>query len=101
MDRATRWPMDSNELRARVKVFAVHVVKYVQALPQSIAAQEIGRQLLRAGTGSSATYHACGRARSRAEFIAKLGVVLEEADEAEHWLDVMKKAGIGTGGEQD
>ena len=93
--------MQPNELRARVKVFAVRVVKYVQTLPPSTAAQEIGRQLLRAATGTSANYHACGRARSRAEFIAKLGVVLEEADEAEHWLDVLQKSGIGRSTEQD
>ena len=93
--------VDSNELRARAKAFAVRVVKFVQGLPHSVAAQELGRQLLRAATGASANYHACGRARSRAEFVAKLGVVLEEADEAEHWLDVLKKSGIGCGTEQD
>ena len=92
--------MNSNELRARVKGFAVRVVKYVQALPRTSDAQEIGRQLLRAGTGVSANYHAAGRSRSRAEWIARLGVVLEEADEAEHWLDVMYSTGIGLCGEQ-
>ena len=61
----------------------------------------IGRQLLRAGTGVSANYHAAGRARSRKEFIARLGVVLEEADEAEHWLDILKQSRIGCGLEQD
>jgi four helix bundle protein len=49
----------------------------------------------------SANYHAASRSRSRREWIAKLGVVLEEADEAEHWLDVLQGAGIGCGGEQD
>jgi four helix bundle protein len=61
----------------------------------------IGRQLLRAGTGVSANYHAAGRSRSRKEFIARLGVVLEEADEAEHWLDILKQSRIGCGREQD
>jgi len=93
--------VDSQELRARVKRFAIRVVKYVQTLPPTAATQEIGRQLLRAGTGVSANYHAAGRARSRKEFIARLGVVLEEADEAEHWLDILKQSRIGCGREQD
>jgi four helix bundle protein len=93
--------MDSQELRARVKRFAVRVVKYVQTLPRTAEAQEIGRQLVRAGTGVSANYRAAGRARSRKEFIARLGVVLEEADEAEHWLDILKQSRIGSGPEQD
>src|SRR5262245_13923144 len=70
-------------------------------LPPTAGAQEIGRQLLRAGTGVSANYRAAGRARSRKEFIARLGVVLEEADEAEHWLDILKQSRIGYGSEQD
>jgi four helix bundle protein len=93
--------MNANELRRRVKRFAIRVVKYVQALPRMPAAQEIGRQLVRAGTGVSANYHAAGRSRSRAEWIARLGVVLEEADEAEHWLHVLFEAGIAAGKEQD
>ena len=93
--------VDSQELRARVKRFAIRVVKYVQTLPRTAEAQEISRQLVRAGTGVSANYHAAGRARSRKEFIARLGVVLEEADEAEHWLDILKQSRIGYGREQD
>jgi four helix bundle protein len=64
-------------------------------------AQELGRQLLRAGTGVSANYRAAGRARSRKEFIARLSVVVEEADESEHWLDLLDEAGLGTGAELD
>jgi len=93
--------MDSRELRARVKRFAIRVVNYVRALPRTTEAQEVGRQLLRAGTGVSANYHAAGRSRSRPEWIARLGVVLEEADEAEHWLDVLYQTGLGCGAEQD
>jgi four helix bundle protein len=92
--------MDPRELRARVKAFAIRVVKYVQKLPGTADAQEIGRQLIRAGTGVSANYHAAGRSRSRAEWIARIGVVLEEADEAEHWLDIMFEARIASGAEQ-
>jgi len=92
--------VDADELRARVKRFAIRVVKYVQTLPKAMEAHEIGRQLVRAATGVSANYHAAGRARSRKEFIAKLGVVLEEADEAEHWLSILAEAHIGCGQEQ-
>lgn len=70
--------MVSNQLRSRVKQFAVRIVNYVKRLSRAVPAQEIGRQLVRAGTGISANYHAAGRARSRKEFIAKLGLVLEE-----------------------
>jgi four helix bundle protein len=84
-----------------VKRFAIRVVKYVQTLAWTPEPLEIGRQLVRAGTGVSANYHAAGRSRSRKEFIARLGVVLEEADESEHWLDVLKESNIGCGSEQD
>jgi four helix bundle protein len=93
--------MDSNELRARVKRFAIRVIKYVNALPPAIHVRDIGRQLIRAATGVSANYHAAGRSRSRREWIARLGVVVEEADEAEHWLDILFQSGIGCGAEQD
>src|SRR6476659_28249 len=87
------------ELRARVKQFAIRVVKFVRALPSSDVARVIGHQLLKSGTGESANYHAACRARSRAEFIAKLGVVVEEADETEHWLDLIKEAELASGAE--
>ncbi len=89
------------ELRERVKRFAIRIARFVRTLKQTMEGQEIGRQLLRAGTGVSSNYHAAGRGRSRAEFIAKLGVVLEEADESEHWLDVLHKSDIGCGPELD
>ena len=69
----------ADELRARLKRFAIRIVNYVQTLPKAMEAQEIGRQLVRAGTGVSANYHAAGRARSRKEFIA----VLVQRDAAE------------------
>ena len=87
------------ELRARVKQFAIRVVKFVRALPSSDVTRVIGYQLLKSGTGESANYHAACRARSRAEFIAKLGVVVEEADETEHWLDLIKETELVCGAE--
>jgi four helix bundle protein len=87
------------QLRARVKQFAVRVVKFVGALPSGVPTREIGSQLLKAGTSESANYHAACRARSRKEFIAKLGTVVEEADETEHWLDVIKQGALAAGPE--
>ena len=87
------------DLRARVKRFAIRIVRFVRSLPGDLATREIGYQLLKAGSGESANYHAACRGRSRAEFIAKLGTTLEEADEAEHWLDVIKGAELTAGSE--
>jgi four helix bundle protein len=86
----------SNELAARLKRFATRIVKFARALPKDPACGEIARQLTRSGTGESANYHAARRGRSRAEFIAKLGVAAEEADETEHWLIVITNSEIAT-----
>jgi four helix bundle protein len=96
------WPVmnvRAAELRTRVKRFAIRVVKFVRALSGSDATRLIGCQLLKSGTAESANYHAACRGRSRAEFIAKLGVVVEEADETEHWLDVLKEGELASGAE--
>jgi len=90
-------PSQADDLRARVKRFAVRILKFVRTLPRDSATDVIARQLARSGTGISANYHAAGRARSRAEFIAKMGIVAEEADETEHWLTVMTDASLATG----
>ena len=69
------------ELRDRTKNFAVCIVKLCNSLPYRSAAQVLGKQLLRSGTSVAANYRAACRARSRAEWIAKIGIVVEEADE--------------------
>jgi four helix bundle protein len=84
-------------LRVRVKLLAVRVVRFVRGLNGDDPSREVGRQLLRAGTGESANYHAACRAHSRKEFIAKLGTVVEEADETEHWLEVIQQSQIVSG----
>jgi four helix bundle protein len=89
----------AKELRDRAKLFAIRIVKFVRTLPGTSEAQVLGRQLLRSATSVSSNYHAVGRSRSRPEFIAKLGLVVEEADETEHWLDVLAQCGIGAGSE--
>jgi four helix bundle protein len=81
--------MTPTELKARTKKFAVAVIQFCRELPPSLDGRELGRQLLRAGTSVAGNYRAACRARSRAEFIAKLGTVLEESDESLFWLELI------------
>ena len=82
------------DLRTRTKRFALSIIRLVGCLPRDMAAQEIGRQLLRSGTSVAANYRASRRGRSTAEFIAKLGIVEEEADESCLWLELLSEAGL-------
>ncbi len=84
------------ELRERTKNFALRVIRLYRALPKSAEAQVIGKQLLRCRTAVAANYRAVCRARSRAEFIARLGIVVEEADETMFWLEMLVDSGIVT-----
>src|SRR5581483_5734040 len=86
----------AEDLRERTKRFALHVVRLSQGLTQGREARVLGDQLLRAGTAVAANYRAACRARSRAEFIAKLGVVVEEADESVFWCELLQDAGIAS-----
>lgn len=87
-------PGKAEELRNRTKKFALRIVRLFQHLPNSPEAQVLGKQLLRSGTSVGANYRAAGRARSRAEFIAKIGIVVEEADESVFWLECLAESGI-------
>jgi four helix bundle protein len=91
----------AEDLRRRARLFAVRLGKFLRTLPRDLVTIEIVRQLAKSGGSISANYHASCRGRSRAEFIAKLGVVVEEADETEHWLLVLIESNIGTGSELD
>ncbi len=73
----------------RTKQFALRVVRLVDQLPKSRSADVLGRQLLRSATSVGANYRAAQRGRSKAEFIAKLGIVEEEADETIYWLELI------------
>jgi four helix bundle protein len=84
----------TEDLRLRTKNFALRVIKLYQTLPTYGAPQVIGRQLLRCGTAVGANYRAAGRARSRAEFAAKLGIVVEEADESIYWLELLSESKV-------
>jgi len=88
--------MTPEELRARTKRFAVDIVRFCGSLPHTDESRIIQRQLLRAGTAVGANYRAVCRPRSGPDFIAKLGIVIEEADETLYWLDLIAEAGIAT-----
>jgi four helix bundle protein len=77
-------------LRERTKKFAIRIVYLFRALPKAVDAQVMGKRLLRSGTSVAANYRAVCRARSKAEFIARMGVVAEEADESVLWLEIIR-----------
>lgn len=81
-----------HDLKDRTKQFALRVMRLYRALPRREEARVIGRQLLRSGTSVGANYRAACRARSKAEFVAKLGIVLEEADETVFWLELLQES---------
>ncbi|HLK34279.1 MAG TPA: four helix bundle protein [Terriglobales bacterium] len=82
------------DLRERTKKFALRVIRLFRALPRSGDAQVIGKQLLRSGTSVAANYRAACRARSRPEFAARIGIVMEEADETVFWLELTSESEI-------
>ena len=84
----------SAELKERTKVFALRILKLVAALPKSPEGRIIAGQIGRSGTAVGANYRASCRARSKAEFIAKIGIVEEEADETAYWLELIAGSGM-------
>jgi four helix bundle protein len=84
----------AEQLKERTKQFAIRIVKLFRSLPRTEEARVIGNQVLRSGTSVAANYRAVCRARSKAEFIAKMGVVVEEADETVFWLELLVDSGI-------
>lgn len=81
--------MDSNDLKSRTKEYALTIIKIVGLLPNTVTGRAIGNQLIRSGTSVGANYRAALRSRSKIEFIAKLGIVIEESDESAFWLEVI------------
>ncbi len=81
--------MNAEELKERTKRFALRAMHLVDALPKSTKARAIANQLVRSGTSVAANYRAACRSRSKAEFIARVGVVEEEADETALWLELI------------
>ncbi len=86
--------MDQTELKKRTKQFGLRVMKMVGALPNDSVGRAIGGQLVRSGTSVGANYRAACRGRSKAEFIAKLGIVIEEADESGYWMELIIEGGL-------
>src|SRR6267378_3324365 len=84
--------MTEDDLKKRTKLFALRILKLVAALPRTLAGRTIGGQLVRSGTSVAANYRAACRARSKAEFISRLGVVEEEADESALWLELIMES---------
>ena len=86
--------MTPDDLKKRTKQFALRILKLVAALPNTVQGRAIANQLARAGTAVAANYRAACRGRSKAEFIAKLGTVEEEADESAFWLELIIEGGL-------
>jgi four helix bundle protein len=86
--------MNEVELKNRTKQFALRVLKLVAALPKTMEGRVISSQLVRSGTSVGANYRAACRGRSKAEFIAKLGTVEEEADESAYWMELIVDGGL-------
>jgi len=83
--------MDQAELRERTMRFAVRSVKFCRTLPETWEARRMAGQLIDSATSVAMNYRAAGRGRSRAEFIAKLGLVVEESDESVGWLELIAR----------
>ena len=87
-------PTQAEQLRARTKQYAIRIVRLFKCLPKTDEARIPGKQVIRAGTSVAANYRAVNRARSRAEFVSKMGIVVEEADETVFWLELLVETGI-------
>lgn len=81
-------------LKDRTKQFALRIIRVIRSLPTGPESRIIGHQLLRSGMSVAANYRAVCRARSRAEFVAKLSIVIEEADESSFWLELLVDVGL-------
>ena len=86
--------MDAQDLKNRTKQFALRVIRLVESLPKGPTATVVGRQLLRAGTSVGSNYRSACRAKSPADFICKMGIVEEEADESLYWMELLVEANI-------
>jgi four helix bundle protein len=86
--------MDKIDLKERTKRFALMVINIVEMLPKGRTIDVLSRQLLRSGTSVGANYRAACRAKSTADFISKMGIVEEEADETVYWMELIIEAGF-------
>ena len=86
--------MNADAMKERTRTLALRVIHLVESLPNSKTADVIDKQLLRCGTSVGANYRSSCRAKSRADFIAKMGIVEEEADEIGYWVELLVESGL-------
>lgn len=86
--------MTETEMKQRTKTFALRVMKLAGTLSKDFVGRRLGDQLLRSGTSVASNYRAACRARSRADFMSKLGIVEEEADESALWMELLADGGL-------
>ncbi len=86
--------MNAEEMKLRTKKFALRIMKLADSLPRSPSGRTLAGQIVRSGTSVAANYRAAGKGRSKAEFIAKLGIAEEEADETQFWLELIIESGV-------
>lgn len=82
--------MNNENLKQRTRKFALDVIRLVEKLPRDMASEVLGKQLLRSGTSVAANYRSATRAKSSADFVNKMSIVEEEADESVLWLDLLE-----------
>jgi four helix bundle protein len=86
--------MNSEDMKQRTKAFAVGAIRFCRTLPATVEGRVIAGQLIRSSSSIGANYRAACRARSRREFAAKIGIVLEEADESVFWCELAVESGV-------
>jgi four helix bundle protein len=86
--------MTETEMKQRTKAFALRVIKLASTLSKDFGGRRLGDQLLRSGTSVAANYRSACRARSRADFVNKLAVAEEEADESAFWMELLIESGL-------
>jgi four helix bundle protein len=86
--------MNKIDLQKRTKQFNINVIKVCETLPRNAAGFELAKQIIRSSGSVGANYRATQRAKSKADFIYKLEIVIEEADETMYWLEVMSETGL-------
>ena len=84
--------MNSQELQTRTKKFAAMVIEFAERLPRNYSCEVMAKQMIRSAASVAANYRAAGRARSSADFVNKLGIVEEEADETLFWIEMLIEA---------
>jgi len=86
--------MTRDELKQRTKQFGLRIMRLVDALPNTMSGRAVGNQLVRSGTAVGANYRAACRSRSRSEFLSRMGIVEEEADESGYWMELIGEGGL-------